>query len=519
MAFMPKERSLKSILSGFFRRVGSATKTKRVATSSALEQSSIKIPRTALGQGAAFGEKFQNGDLLFAVKREPVAYKTVFQVAHDIFDKWFEVQDIREKGKDEDLDANVQAELIKLDAKTAFTQAAVYERGFGWSIIVIGYKDQGETLEDELKEVESIEDLAAYSPRQIGTRDLKLDKDPDSKRYGWPVIYPVKRETNGTYTKVHYTRVIHFATRILEPGYKGISVLSPCWDDLTNLRNCRWGMGQTLYRYGSGFPVVTLEGASKEDLTEFSNYWGPLTARTSLFKNEKQEIEFKGLEGRALNPEPYYIPIMENLSAATGIPMAILRGAQAGELTGSEVNEREFFKVVSDAQMRFEPGVRFLIDQLIDLGQVKTSVPPGEYQVDWIGAFEINPRDKEAALLDHVRARTAQTEYMTVNEVRAQENLAAVDGGDVVLGLLKAQAAAFNSQGMTAPKGADKPSKRKTELMKKFGKPVKFLLAERIKRRDSVHKICKDLGISTKTFYQWAEEYGLYNSFNQGPKR
>jgi len=168
--------------------------------------------------------------------------------------------------------------------------------------------------------------------------------------------------------------------------------------------------------------------------------------------------------------------------------------------------------------MRFEPGVRFLIDQLIEIKQVKTSVPPGEYHIEWVGAFEINPRDKEAALLDHDGARSLQTEYMTVNEIRAQEGLEEVEGGDVVLGLLKAQTAAFKTQGMVANKGADKPSRRKTELMKKFGKPAKFLLAERIKRNDSVHKICKDLGISTKTFYLWTEEYGLYNSFRQEPK-
>lgn len=172
-----------------------------MAAADSLEQSNIRIPLTTLGQGTAFGEKFTNDDLLFAIEREPVAYKTVFQVAHDIFEKWFEVKNIREKGKEEDLNEKIQTELNKIDAKTAFTQAAFYERGFRWSIIVIGYKDQGETLENELKEPESIEDLATYSPRQIGTKDLKLDKDEDSKRYGWPTIYPVRRETNGTYTK------------------------------------------------------------------------------------------------------------------------------------------------------------------------------------------------------------------------------------------------------------------------------------------------------------------------------
>lgn len=180
---MPSERSLRSILSNFFASVGSighrpasdVVKKKSAGTDSALEQSSIGIPRTALGEGATFGEKFTDDDLLFAIKREPVAFKTVFQVAHDIFDKWFEVLDVREKDKDEASNANVQAELSKLGAKDVFTQAAVYEHGFGYSIIVIGYKDEGETLEDEVKNAESIEDLAAYSPKQIGK--VSVDRD------------------------------------------------------------------------------------------------------------------------------------------------------------------------------------------------------------------------------------------------------------------------------------------------------------------------------------------------------
>lgn len=52
-------------------------------------------------------------------------------------------------------------------------------------------------------------------------------------------------------------------------------------------------------------------------------------------------------------------------------------------------------------------------------------------------------------------------------------------------------------------------SKRKRELQEKFGKPVQQLLADRISRGDSVSKICRDIGISTATFYNWAEEYGL----------
>jgi transposase-like protein len=43
-------------------------------------------------------------------------------------------------------------------------------------------------------------------------------------------------------------------------------------------------------------------------------------------------------------------------------------------------------------------------------------------------------------------------------------------------------------------------------LERKYGKPWDQLLTERINRGDSVNKICRDLGISTDTFYRWMEE-------------
>jgi hypothetical protein len=37
----------------------------------------------------AFGMALSEADLLFAVRRERVANRIVFQVAHDVFDNWF----------------------------------------------------------------------------------------------------------------------------------------------------------------------------------------------------------------------------------------------------------------------------------------------------------------------------------------------------------------------------------------------------------------------------------------------
>jgi hypothetical protein len=79
---------------------------------------------------ASFGMALNEADLLFAVRREPVANRIVFQVAHDIFDNWFRIEEVSEK-PDASFDREVQKTLSALNAKAVFTQFAVYERLFG----------------------------------------------------------------------------------------------------------------------------------------------------------------------------------------------------------------------------------------------------------------------------------------------------------------------------------------------------------------------------------------------------
>jgi hypothetical protein len=64
----------------------------------AIESSNAVGIRNAGAQSqAVFGGSINDSDLLFAVKREPVAHRIVFMVAHDIFDNWFSVDVVGEK--------------------------------------------------------------------------------------------------------------------------------------------------------------------------------------------------------------------------------------------------------------------------------------------------------------------------------------------------------------------------------------------------------------------------------------
>ncbi|WP_205006558.1 hypothetical protein, partial [Escherichia coli] len=67
--------------------------------------------------------------------------------------------------------------LLLLNTKDVFTQAAVFERAYGWSIIVLGYQDKGLTLKDPVLAPEKIVSLEAYAPTiitsvQTGSRTL-----------------------------------------------------------------------------------------------------------------------------------------------------------------------------------------------------------------------------------------------------------------------------------------------------------------------------------------------------------
>jgi hypothetical protein len=197
---------------------------------------------------------------------------------------------------------------------------------------------------------------------------------------------------------------------------------------------------------------VTVNGADdkKLDQMEQSQQFRNINVRKQFLHNEKSILEFKGLAGKALNPEPYCMPILESLSCGSGIPTAILRGAQAGALTGSEVNEREYFGYISGKQTLGEPAIWELIDRLMETGQIRKVE---DYKVVWLNGIELGEKDKAAVELQQAQARNFKTGWLTVDEVRAEEKLKPLPNGAgaVVLGVKKTEVQPFQQSGGQSP--------------------------------------------------------------------
>lgn len=403
--------------------------------------------------GAGWREEISDVDREWAADREPIAHRHTYTFANDMYDNWFQ---IIAEDEETDLDTAAQKVLTKLNAKKLFIDAETYKRIHGVSLIVGAFKDAASQLDLANPRKVGAELVTAEVYPKTAISQIIKDEDPESERYGLPLYYVLNRGT-GKQTKVHYTRVIHYATHPKE-----MSVLDVMWDDMTIAKNLRWSMGQTLYTRGPGFPVFTLKGNDRTLLakakTDIMNNW---TAWTGFVKNEDMELEFAGAAGAALNPTPYYEPIFDNLSLATETPAAMLKGANAGALTGSETNAKDYFKGISSEQAKVQPLIIQFLDWLFESGQIsatrtesagdnkqgiinkiarylkhdKQAVP--EYHFKWNPGFEETAKEKASTELIKEQANTAKLQYMKVNEVREKEGLPPVPDGDVVISLNK----------------------------------------------------------------------------------
>lgn len=416
----------------------------------------LRIPYTTPSRGGSFGETITDDSRLFASQREPVVRWLVGWVASDIFDNWFKVKLVDEKATEAEsaeLDRKVQAQLILLDAQRQLTRLTVFERRYGWSVLLIAY-DDAKTLPDFNKAVKKkaqIKQITPYPKTKITVQEVVTD--PRDLRLGLPKIYTISRGSQELNTQVHYSRVIHDAPRLDEHPYEGVSIIDAIYDDVTGYRNIRWSEYQAMYRYGTGFPHITIPNATREQIQQWiaSGYFKDLFTRSFFVSAQGEDIQFKGVQSVTLNPEPYNKISLDNLAIGTRIPQDVLKGVSAGALTGSEVNERAYHKLISSEESDIEFVPRDLIDRLMDSGQIDHDRTAKPYLIEWNSSFEINEKDTAQIELWQAQTRTMQLNYMTVNDVRTKlEGLDPIDGGDVCLGLLRATQPAFQAQTLQA---------------------------------------------------------------------
>jgi hypothetical protein len=434
-----------------------------------------------VGAHEGYGANISDTDRLFYSTREPVGVWWVKRIAYDIWDNWFRV--INPK-KPDDLEFNrkVQKQLLKLKARTQLPRETVFERRYGTSIILLSYTGFGDenkwktplfelkpdgTPPKTLKNDQKLLQITPYPWTSVDVSEL--DEDKTSIRFGLPEIYTIYQgsgsgdstnpggEESTQTIEAHWTRVIHDAPRLDEHSYEGVPAIDSIFDDLVGGRNARWGAYETYYRHGTGFPVIKTNATAEQNQTwvDAGGLDDYLNVRGYFICHTDEDFKFVGAEGAVLNPNTYFDMYFTFIAAATGVAKDTIQGVSAGRVTGSEVNERQYYKSISLQQNQKEPVPRELIDRLIQSGQIKES--PAEYVIEWIDPFEVNPQDKAAIEFMETRTMALKT-WMTINEKRKLDGLPPHKDGDVLSSL----PGMVTGGGEESP-NQEEPSKTETE--------------------------------------------------------
>ena len=436
--------------------MGSDTPPTRSASDSYTEPHQFKAFHQSgryIGAYEGYGAAIKDSDRLFYSTREPVGVWWVKGVAYDIWDNWFRVKNADDKD-DQELDRQVQRELLALKAKEKLPRETIFERRYGTAILLHSYTGFGSQVEwatplykvganGKPPKLSGMKLLQITPYPKTALEISEIDEDESSIRCGLPEYYTINRGTtsesvvtpSGTEKtgpiRVHWTRVTHDAPRLDEHSYFGTPAIDCIFDDLVGGRNARWGAYESYYRHGTGFPVIKSKATKKEneDWIAAGGLDDYLHVRGYFMCGVEEDFKFVGSQDATLNPNTYFDMYFTFIAAGTGVAKDSIQGVSAGRVTGSESNERKYFKSISLHQNEKEPLLRDIIDRLIQTGQVDFD---GEYTIEWVDPFEVNPQDKAA--IEFMKARTTAIEsWKTINEIRREKGMEPIEGGDVLM--------------------------------------------------------------------------------------
>jgi hypothetical protein len=313
--------------------------------------------------------------------------------------------------------------LDQLDCKSKLRELVLFERLYGWAALGLSYKDNAEGPGEPVLNPAEIVSLTVFSDHNCTILDSDVERSEENERCGQPNKYTVSFGVNATQKKIHHSRMIHFASRKIGHAWRGVSALEILYSDLTAYRNAREQVVHALKTHAAGFADIKLNGNKNiNQLNDFKNQHllDNLDGRSYFLHDKNSRIEWIGAKGKALDPSAYMDVSLESLSCGSRIPVSHLRGATAGTLAGSEVNDREYWGAIAMQQSLLEQVIWELIDKLIETNQIQKVE---DYNLVWPSGFEISDQTAAEIELKKAQAKKIQLSWKSIDEIRAEEGL------------------------------------------------------------------------------------------------
>lgn len=360
-----------------------------------------------------FQKNISLAELYETATRNPLASVIIMDVASDVFAKGFEIKEINDEHEiveNKKLNNRFQytyEHMIKQELIKAYQLARLY----GYSLLLLGY-DDGLDLSLPPDSSAKIKYVFAVSRRWV--EEIEYHANDNGEVYLPLTIKSYKlNEGNATDKKIHPKRVVHIENPGIGSFKTGTSAILPCYDDLLVLKHVTWGAGQTMWRSGNQLVVVIAPPrASADQIAAIDTALTDLNAQSAFTLPFGSTVNAYTPSG--LNPEPYASIPLNNIAAATRIPISILIGAQSGALSASLTDQRDYANTLAGIQANvLTPILNDIFKRFKYTGQLDMV----NFKIEWKSTLTMSLA--EQTMVEYRQALTAEKEWKLEQEKAA----------------------------------------------------------------------------------------------------
>lgn len=292
-------------------------------------------------------------------------------------------------------------------------------------------------------------DSHEYRVRKTG---IVVDKRPNSRQYRKPIGYVL----GGTDPQfIHRDRIVHLTWNKQVDGpydhgsvkrfdehdylgqYEGDSVLMPTYDILKGIAKGNWSVMQALFRNAAHMYTVNLpRDADEADMAAAIGETENINSKSAMVLPDGYEVN-QHESGGELEPSDHYDVLFNQVCAGQEMTKSVLFGTQAGTVSGSETDIKNYFnKVERYRTNRAESKINEILTKSKRMVDSRTSDSYAfETEIDWGPLFKVDKETRISMLQTAVQAgSTAIGQYvMTPDEAREiiESTFAEIDLGNL----------------------------------------------------------------------------------------
>lgn len=268
----------------------------------------------------------------------------------------------------------------------------------------------------------------------------------DDKNFEDPVAYLYSRGAEYNPLMINPNRVYHLTWRggvdgdhgdtDTYGGYEGDSILRPIIHLLRDIHKANWSISQNLFRHSSPLHVMEYEeGVDDETIRAAEKATQNINAKSSITEPPGFELRTENNESDAPIADSYDV-LFDQVCAGTEFTRSVLFGTQAGTVSGSETDIKNYFNQVERLRRnRITLEMQRIVNWYADYSPDDYDFDEG-LDLEWGPLFKPTALDRAEAMARNVQtAATATNNYILgVDEVRSMLEEQWTDYTDVQIG-------------------------------------------------------------------------------------